>query len=760
MWVTLCIILFTEFFLWSDAGRPILQPFSFRSGVYKGQSVSVMCAVAEGSGPLTFTWTKDGSSLTDSQQVKIRTTDDEYSILHISSTDSNQAGNYTCTVSNDLGTGNFTAELQVFESPEWIEIPEDTEVILGSSGTLNCMASGIPDPKVTWSKTDGETSSGLRSNGRHSISNNGSLLLMNVQVTDAGSYECYVANGVGNGLRKVVNIYVRVPPQFRESYSLMKIRSGYSASLKCEAYGDTPMFIQWSKDYPHFKDPRHRVTETPLPSGLLSEVQVSQVTRQDTGLYVCFARNAYGQQERTIKLVVLEPPASPAEIFVKEIGSYEVTVHWAEPYNGNSPVLRYIIQYWKDSGVTPKLEEGTVRGEQTSYEIKVLLPGASYVVRVIAENQFGASTPSTPVKFTTNEDKPSGYPTDISIFSRASSAINISWKAPPPDQRNGAIQGYEVGYRNRQVSEHFTFMEVPLLPGEVQEYTLMDLKENTEYEVIVRAFNRAGRGPSSVAIIARTREAVKLTTPVLWTESTTSSSILLYWSGNDALSSDAINYTIHYQAEGGPWLMKKVPGSNTKSYLLSQLNADTLYHIYVEASSGNEKRSVSATLSTRTSAVDASNLMSSSSMTHAAEVTHQTALVISLSVVISSVIIVCIIAGACVYVTRVKLNRDDKLDERADLTEHQSRSMSASSPSNFHYVDVNSRPLLWCSTPAPPNDYPSPYATLPLRSTTITKRWNSDEGLSPAESMKSDSLHSQRVEIVEEKSDKISTCHD
>ena len=89
---------------------------------------------------------------------------------------------------------------------------------------------------------------------------------------------------------------------------------------------------------------------------------------------------------------------------------------------------------------------------------------------------------------------------------------------------------------------------------------------------------------------------------------------------------------------------------------------------------------------------------------------------------------------------------NELLFSSTDFVEQPSTSRStplSRHTSNFRYVDVNSRPLLWCSTPAPPNDYPSPYATLPLRPTPISKRWQSEDGMSPPASERSESLINQ-----------------
>ncbi|GBM67179.1 Down syndrome cell adhesion molecule [Araneus ventricosus] len=655
MWfVSLLVILCAKGFvsLSKLGGVPFIQPFTFPNDVIKGQSVTVTCAVADGSGTFDFRWAKDGQPLTDQPLTRIQTFE-EYSLLFLKSVDSSRSGNYTCFVINTGGSANHTAQLVVYERSEWNVLPDDAEVVYGSDLRMDCSATGIPPPKIQWTKVSSESTG-----GRHRTMLNGSMILIDVHSDDGGEYECSASNGIGESIRKTVTVIVHVPPQFHESYHLQKARSGHSAVLRCDVTGDSPIKVKWSKEYMDNTDSRYKIQETPLPNGLLSELYISRVLRKDAGVYVCSATNSYGKQDKSIKLLVLAP---------------------------------------------------------------------------------------------------SGYPTDLTVYPSGPNELIIRWKAPAPDQRNGAIQGYELGYREYDSMESYsmvpyTYREAPLGPSVSQEYVLDRLKDDTEYEIVVRAYNRAGKGPTSVPVVGKTKEIGTLESPDLWVESTTATSISLRWSGNNDFKSGTLRHILHYRAEGNKWMEKSIPSTYQDSYVLTDLEENTLYYLYIQAVSGLEQSKPSGTVSSKTS--DPS--FERSSMTQMQEVSHQTTLVISLSVVISCVVIVCVIAGACVYVTRVTARSGFKRDGHALSEFGEQHASSRSTPlsrhtSNFRYVDPNSRPLLWCSTPAPPNDYPSPYATLPLRPTPISKRWQSEDGMSPAVSERSESLINQRVEVPEDK---------
>lgn len=48
--------------------------------------------------------------------------------------------------------------------------------------------------------------------------------------------------------------------------------------------------------------------------------------------------------------IIPEVPAPPLDVKIREIWSRSASVTWAPPYSGNSPITKYIVQYWRDIG--------------------------------------------------------------------------------------------------------------------------------------------------------------------------------------------------------------------------------------------------------------------------------------------------------------------------------------------------------------------------------------------------------------------------
>lgn len=152
--------------------------------------------------------------------------------------------------------------------------------------------------------------------------------------------------------------------------------------LLCQPYGDLPLTLDWLKDgqliYTHsaaqltpsadlsssgpnqqqqqqqqaadtlgrYHVSTRRSAQRPLV-GLDSELVVANPRRSDAGLYTCAARNAYGSAERKLRLLVQEPPEAPQLIDLVHISSRSVGLRWLAPFDGNSPILRYIVEFRK-----------------------------------------------------------------------------------------------------------------------------------------------------------------------------------------------------------------------------------------------------------------------------------------------------------------------------------------------------------------------------------------------------------------------------
>ncbi|CAL1281289.1 unnamed protein product [Larinioides sclopetarius] len=343
---------------------PKVLPIVFPTNVRVGLPTKAFCTIEKGSRPLEFTWSFNGRVIHDTDSAVLIDINDDYSVLNINPVSSKHTGNYTCNVKNAFGRDSFTAALIVHEPTTWVKEPEDIEVLEGSSINLPCIATGLPKPSIRWYKYNNiHESAKNMSKTRIEVKSNGSLSIPKVSINDAGKYECEAENGLGSPLRKLVAVSVNVPARFEEKFAVVNAKKGDSARLKCEALGDQPLAVTWQRDETTISksgDERYEIFETLAPKGVVSELIIRTTDRDDGALYSCVAENEFGNDQRKIRLLVMEVPAPPLDVKIREIWSRSASVSWAPPYSGNSPITKYIVQYWRDIGLKPSNPEAEI----------------------------------------------------------------------------------------------------------------------------------------------------------------------------------------------------------------------------------------------------------------------------------------------------------------------------------------------------------------------------------------------------------------
>ncbi|GFY63247.1 titin [Trichonephila inaurata madagascariensis] len=229
----------------SVLGNPRIQPFIFPEKLTEGQKTKVLCTVIEGSGPFKFFWYKNDHALTSSSSVTIQN-GEEYSMLLFNSLSTEHGGNYSCVVTNAFGRDSYSSQFIINVPPSISQEPVDQTLQEGNAASFLCHASGFPQPTVTWMKEEG--SKEIIEDERIKKFSNGTLIILNVKKTDEGIYGCTVSNNIGQDLHKLVSLTVFVPARFEEKFTMKNVRRGETATLKCEAVGDKPLSITWTKD--------------------------------------------------------------------------------------------------------------------------------------------------------------------------------------------------------------------------------------------------------------------------------------------------------------------------------------------------------------------------------------------------------------------------------------------------------------------------------------------------------------------------------
>ncbi|XP_060838253.1 cell adhesion molecule Dscam2 isoform X23 [Rhopalosiphum padi] len=523
---------------------PQILPFSFGDNPSNaGDKVQVGCTVAKGDQPLRITWNFYGEELSSNMGVSTMAVGDSMNVLFIPSVAPSNRGNYTCVAKNPTGYDSYTAQLLVNVPPRWILEPTDKAFAQGGDAKIECKADGFPKPQVTWKKAIGNSPGDYKDikdlkPGSDDIKvDEGTLSIHNIQKNHEGHYLCEAVNGIGSGLSAVITISVQAPPHFEIKARNQTSEKGQPAVLECMAKGEKPIGIVWNMNNKRLdakEEERYTIREEILTDGVKSDLSIKRSERIDTAVFTCVATNSFGSDDSSVQLIVQEVPEIPFGLKVLDKSGRTVQLSWLAPYDGNSPITRYIVEYklLKNTWETD-IEKVEATGDKTEMSVVSLHPATTYHFRIVAENGVGVSKPSDPVTIITSEEAPGGKPTNIHVDPIDENTLKVMWKAPERSDWNGEIQGYYVGYKQSSLVENkFVFETVEFSKEEGKEHYLeiFNLKTYTQYTIVVQAFNKLGAGPMSDEIKQYTSEGVPEQPPHDTTCTTlTSQTIRISW---------------------------------------------------------------------------------------------------------------------------------------------------------------------------------------------------------------------------------------
>uniref|UniRef100_A0A493TWE9 Hemicentin-1 n=1 Tax=Anas platyrhynchos platyrhynchos TaxID=8840 RepID=A0A493TWE9_ANAPP len=283
--------------------------------------------------PPTISWLKNGELLEGTPRVRILSSG---RYLQINNADLSDAASYTCVASNIAGKMTREFVLTVHVAPTIQSSPQTTVVHINASAVLECIAEGVPTPRITWRK-DGVVFTG--NNTRYSILEDGSLHIHSAHVTDTGRYMCMATNTAGTE-RKRIDLQVLVPPTIAPGHTNITVTVNVQTTLPCETTGIPRPAISWKKNGHLLSVDQNQNTYRLLSSGSLV---IISPTVDDTAVYECSVSNDAGEDRRAVELTVQVPPSiadeatdvlvtklSPVIISCTASGVPTPSVHWTK----------------------------------------------------------------------------------------------------------------------------------------------------------------------------------------------------------------------------------------------------------------------------------------------------------------------------------------------------------------------------------------------------------------------------------------------
>ncbi|XP_060058654.1 protein sidekick-2 isoform X2 [Erinaceus europaeus] len=499
--------------------------------------VDIPCR-AKGVPPPSITWYKDAAVVEVEKLSRFRQRGD--GTLQISGLVPDDTGMFQCFARNAAGEVQTSTYLAVTSiAPNITKGPLDSTVIDGTSAVLVCETSGAPRPAITWQRGERILASGSVQLPRFTLLESGTLLVSPTHLSDAGTYTCLATNsrGVDEASADLV-VWARTritkPPQ---DQSVIK---GTQASMVCGVTHDPRVTIRhvWEKDGAALGvegSPRIRLDKN-------GSLHISQTWSGDIGTYTCRVLSAGGNDSRSAHLRVRQLPHAPerpvALLSTEERRAINLT--WAKPFDGNSPLIRYILEMSENNAPWTVLL-ASVDPEATSVVVKGLVPARSYQFRLCAVNDVGKGQFSKDTeRVLLPEEPPTAPPQNVIASGRTNQSIMIQWQPPPESHQNGLLRGYVIRYCLAGLPVGYQFKNIT--DADVNNLLLEDLIIWTNYEIQVAAYNSAGLGVYSSKVTEWTLQGVPTVPPGnVHVEATNSTTIRFTWNAPSPQFINGIN---------------------------------------------------------------------------------------------------------------------------------------------------------------------------------------------------------------------------
>ncbi|XP_059502044.1 peroxidasin homolog isoform X2 [Stegostoma tigrinum] len=283
-----------------NCARPRITSEPRDVDVTLGNTVYFTCR-AEGNPKPKIVWLHNNHELHMKNDIRRNLLDD--GTLMIQNAQESDQGTYQCMAKNELGEATTQGVLlRYFGSPtkpSFVIQPQNTEVLVGSSITLECSAIGHPQPRITWTKGNGEL---LPAHSRYTTTPSGGLFIRNVTLQDHGQFICHASNNQ-DSIQSSASIIVQAPPRFTVAPKDQEVIEGHTVDFDCVAEGNPIPVIAWTKAGGQLpNDRRHAV----LPTGTL---RIVEVAAHDQGQYECQAISVV-----QVKLVPVQLKVQPKVI--------------------------------------------------------------------------------------------------------------------------------------------------------------------------------------------------------------------------------------------------------------------------------------------------------------------------------------------------------------------------------------------------------------------------------------------------------------
>ncbi|XP_062817339.1 roundabout homolog 3 isoform X2 [Anolis carolinensis] len=502
--------------------------------VTQGRTVTFQCETKGNPPPAVF-WQKEGSQIllfpSQPPQAMGRFSVSPSGEMTITDAQTSDSGYYMCQAISVAGSILAKALLEVEDvtsdriPPIIRRGPTNQTLAVDSTAQLQCHVNGNPLPSIQWLK-DGERIVG--SDPRISLLDNGTLQIMNLQISDSGLYVCIATSSTGetrwSGFLAVQENGGDLQIQLPESNLLP---GPPSAPLVTDVTKNSVALI-WKPSpvsggapvssyiIEAFSQSSGSTWQTVADNVKLEKHTVSGLNPNTIYLFLIRAVNTYGLSDPSpVSEPVRTQDVSPTRQGVdhrqvqRELG--EVVVQLQDPIVLTSTTIQvtwtvdrqaqfiqgYRVMYrtrgsaWLVQDVKSPTERSTILVD--------LSKGQEYEIKIRPYFDEFQGMDSEVLLVRTPEEVPSAPPQAVTVVmlgTSNSTSISISWEPPPPTEQNGIIQDYQIWCLGNESRYHIN----KTVDGTVHSTVLLGLVPGMVYRTEVAAATRAGVGVRSAPV--------------------------------------------------------------------------------------------------------------------------------------------------------------------------------------------------------------------------------------------------------------------
>uniref|UniRef100_A0A4W2G3I6 Contactin-5 n=1 Tax=Bos indicus x Bos taurus TaxID=30522 RepID=A0A4W2G3I6_BOBOX len=270
--------------------------------VREGQGVVLLCSPPPHSPEIIYSWVFNEFPSFVAEDSR-RFISQETGNLYISKVQASDVGSYICLVKNTVTNARVLSPptpltlrndgvMGEYEPKIEVHFPFTVTAAKGTTVKMECFALGNPVPTITWMKINGYIPSKSRLRKSQAV-----LEIPNVQLDDAGIYECRAENSRGkNSFRGQLQVYTY--PHWVEKLNDTQLDSGSPLRWECKATGKPRPTYRWLKN----GLPLLLQSRIEMVNGVL---MIHNVNQSDAGMYQCLAENKYGTIYASAELKIL-----------------------------------------------------------------------------------------------------------------------------------------------------------------------------------------------------------------------------------------------------------------------------------------------------------------------------------------------------------------------------------------------------------------------------------------------------------------------